>query len=108
MNDRRIGKDRRNVKNVPKALKWHGKDWRSGAGRRSGNVRRLIADRRIAKERRNPADRRKINIPVAVERRSGKDRRAFSDRRRCQRRNGNNQSHKSTGILKRMLEYYWG
>jgi hypothetical protein len=41
----------------------------------------VVTDRRGG-ERRNHADRRKRNIPVAVERRSGKDRRQQGERRR--------------------------
>ncbi len=41
----------------------------------------LVTDRR-GKDRRNHADRRKREIPVAVERRSGQDRRQLGERRR--------------------------
>ena len=41
----------------------------------------VVTDRR-AGDRRSHADRRKRNIPVAVERRSGKDRRQQGERRR--------------------------
>jgi len=41
----------------------------------------VVTERRGG-ERRNHADRRKRNIPVAVERRSGKDRRQQGERRR--------------------------
>lgn len=41
----------------------------------------VITDRR-GNDRRGPADRRKRDIPVAIERRSGKDRRQMGERRR--------------------------
>jgi hypothetical protein len=66
----------------------------------------LVTDRR-AGDRRSGGDRRKRNIPVAVERRSGKDRRQQGERRRqvdpttCER----DYSEQEIAFMKAMDQY---